>query len=262
MVHRKFQLRRWRQRGEIAVRCAGRAARLRVRQGTTDADVVRQCFVDDQYEIPTFPNVRAYHREAVQERYSAVIGEGRKPLIIDCGANMGASATWFDLRFPGSAIVAVEPAEANVSLLRENCRDRRNVQVVEAGIGGVDGDAFLQDCCGGHWGYRTGEAQTGQPVRIISLSGIIEASTDSTTVPFLLKIDVEGVEKELFGHSLETVAAFPVIVIETHDFYMPGAGTASPFFRFHADAGRDFLFGHENVFSIDMSALRAAAAGR
>ena len=191
-----------------------------------------------------------------------MIKNGRKPLIIDCGANMGASATWFDLRFPGSAIVAVEPADANFLLLKENCKDRENVQVVEAGIGGEDGNAFVQDCGGGHWGYQTGKAQTGKPVRIVSLSSIIKANADSTMLPFLLKIDVEGAEKELFGHSLETIAAFPVIVIETHDFYMPSAGTASPFFRFHADTGRDFLFRHENVFSIDMNALGASAVGR
>ena len=262
MVHRKFQLRRWRQREEIAVQCAGQTARLRVRRGTTDADVIHQCFVENQYEIPTFPNVKAYHREAVQERYSSIVADRRKPLIIDCGANMGASAAWLDLRFPGSAIVAVEPAEDNILLLKENCKTRKNIQVVEAGVGGVDENAFLQDFGGGHWGYQTGKEQTDKPIRIVSLSSLIKANTNDAVIPFMLKIDVEGAEKELFGPSLETIAAFPVIVIETHDFYMPGARTASPFFRFHADTGRDFLFSHENVFSIDMDALRAPTAGR
>lgn len=262
MVQRKLQLRRWRQRDEIAVRCAGQTTRLRVRHGTTDAAVIWQCFVENQYEIPRFPNLEAFHYDAVQHHYLATIADGRKPLIIDCGANMGASATWFDMRFPGSAIVAVEPAEANLALLKENCKTRANIQVLEAGVGGADEDAFLQDYGGGHWGYQTGKAQTGKPVKIVSLSNLIKTNTNSVVKPFLLKIDIEGAEKDLFGQSLETVASFPVIIIEPHDFYMPGARTASPFFRFHADAGRDFLFGYENVFSIDMAALQASAAKR
>jgi len=75
-------------------------------------------------------------------------------------------------------------------------------------------------------------------------------------IPFILKIDIEGAEKELFDHSLEIIAAFPLIIFEPHDFYMPGARTASPFFRFHAETGRDFAFHYENIFSMNMNSLR------
>ena len=259
MVQRKAWLRRWRRRDRITVHYGNKRETIQSRQGTTDADVIWQCFVEKQYEVPRVPNVEALHYDAVQEGYSSIMSSGRKPLVIDCGANMGASVRWFDMRFPGSSIVAVEPAAANVALLRENCQARSNIQVLDAGVGGADEDAFLQDHGGGHWGYQTGKTQTDKPIKIISLASLIKASLSDEIVPFILKIDVEGAEKQLFNEPLDLIAAFPVIIFEPHDFYMPGARTASPFFKFHADAGRDFSFGYENVFSIDMAALDALA---
>ena len=260
MVQRKVQIRRWRQREEISVRCADQRVHVRTRRGTTDAEVIWQCFVGNQYEVPKVPNVPPFHYEAVQAFYSDIIQSGKKPLIIDCGANMGASALWFNTRYPGSTIVAVEPAASNVTLLRDNCDGKTNISVVDAGVGSENGQAFLQDSGGGHWGYQTSEKQTSKPVDIIALSTLIENNLNGETTPFILKIDVEGAEKSLFDHSLDLIAAFPVIIFEPHDFYMPGARTASPFFRFHADAGRDFAFGYENVFSLDMASLNKSRA--
>lgn len=91
---------------------------------------------------------------------------------------------------------------------------------------------------------------------MISLQSILSAREADNFVPFILKIDIEGAEKNIFErdayHSLE---CFPVLIFESHDFYMPAEQTSSPFFRFHADTGRDFLFGLENVFSIDMKSI-------
>jgi FkbM family methyltransferase len=257
---RRVQLRRWRRRARIAVRCGGRTATLQARPGTTDAEVVWQCFGEHQYEIPGVKGQAPLHRRATEAVYESALRAGRTPLIIDCGANIGASAVWFDLRFPRSSIVAVEPAAANQEMLKLNCADRANIRVVEAGIGPDDGEAFLQDGGGGHWGYQTGQARTGSQVRILSLAKLIEASTEGGTTPFILKIDVEGAEKLLFDHSLDVIARFPVIILEPHDFCMPGAGTASPFFAFHASRGRDFLFGFENVFSFDVGLMREGGA--
>lgn len=255
------QIRRWQQRDEIDVECGGRKACLRVRKHTSDAEVVWQCFVADQYEVPTIPGVQPIHLDAVEQTYARLVQAGKTPLIVDCGANIGASAVWFKLRWPRSAVVAVEPASANLALLEQNCAGLESVSIVAGGVGAEDGDAFLNDGGGGHWGYQTGSSGNGGAVRIVSLAGLIERNASDTMVPFILKIDVEGAEKELFDHSLPTIASFPLIIFEPHDFYMPGARTASPFFKFHAASGRDFLFHYENVFSMDMTAMRTVANG-
>ena len=254
-VRRKVYVKRWQRRDHVSVRCAGRTARLQVRKASTDVEVVWQCFIGNQYEVPTVPGAAPLHYDAVQAAYANIIKSGKTPLIIDCGANMGASTAWFDMRYPKSKIVAIEPAAANLSLLQANCGHGSNITIVEAGVGPEDNIAYLQDNGGGHWGYQTGQTMSDKPVKIVSLAKLIDTNRDELIVPFILKIDVEGAEKDLFEHSLESIAAFPVIIFEPHDFYMPGARTASPFFKFHAEAGRDFSFHYENVFSLDMNSL-------
>jgi FkbM family methyltransferase len=38
---------------------------------------------------------------------------GQTPLILDLGANIGASAVWFAVRYPAAHIVAFEPHPDN-----------------------------------------------------------------------------------------------------------------------------------------------------
>ena len=47
---------------------------------------------------------------------------GKRPLIVDAGANIGASAAFFAMTYPTAKIVAIEP-EATIS--RSCCRTRR-----------------------------------------------------------------------------------------------------------------------------------------
>ena len=72
----------------------------------------------------------------------------------------------------------------------------------------------------------------------------------SEYTPFLLKIDVEGAEKQLFATPAAVFDQFPVIIIEPHDWMFPGERTSIGFFQFHAEAGREFAMKHENVASI------------
>ncbi len=257
---RKVQLRRWRSRDWLTVQCGGETARVRTRPATSDAEAVWQCFIGKQYEVPGVRDYPSHHRDAVQRAYRGIVGAGKVPLIIDCGANMGASAVWFDMRYPGSRIVAVEPAAANMELLKLNCAGRQNIIPLQAGVGGKDGSAFLQDHGWDHWAYRTGNTESSSPVEIVSVQTLARRYSDTTTVPFILKIDIEGAEKDLFDLADDATASFPMIVMEPHDFCLPGEGTAHPFFKFHADKGRDFAFSYENIFSLDMKQLGKRAA--
>jgi len=178
----KIQIRRWQLRTEIVVRCAGQIARLQARKASTDAEVIWQCFIGNQYEVPRIPNLPSLHHDAVQATYLKMTQSDETPLIVDCGANIGASTAWFDMRYPNSKIVAVEPAAANIALLQANCEGRDNISIVEAGVGPEDAEAYLQDNGGGHWGYQTSRIRTDRPVKIVSLPRLIETCRDATTM--------------------------------------------------------------------------------
>jgi FkbM family methyltransferase len=241
-----------RYRTSISVRMNGRRARLQVRRWTTDSEVTWQCFGLGQYEIPVVMGGPSIHRNLVAKRYAEIVGHGQRPLILDCGANIGASSLWFALKYDKAKIVAIEPAPDNVAMLRRNLSRIPNALVVEAGVGPQDSQMFIEDGGGGAWGYTTVAHNTGLSVAIKSIGSIMREHAVAEDVPFILKIDIEGAEKALFEGSLDAIAEYPIIIFESHDFYMPGKGTSLPFFKFHVENGRDFLFGGENVFSMKL----------
>ena len=207
-----------------------------------------------EFPAPLF--APAHHRRALDARYEAITGRGARPLIVDCGANIGASAVWFRRRYPQARIVAIEPAAGNLALLRRNA-EGLGIQVLEAAIGPEDGTGFLDGRTRSPLSHRVHADGAGTPVPLVSLRTVLDAAEGAE--PFILKIDIEGSEKTLFGTGTDRLASFPLIVIEPHDFCMPGDEVSRAFFAFHARHGRDFLFSNENVFSVDYRALMASA---
>jgi FkbM family methyltransferase len=257
---RKIAKRIGRYRSSVPVRLDGKRGHLFVRKRTTDTEVVWQCFVMKQYDVPMVMGARALHRHAVALSYRAIVESGKRPLILDCGANIGASSIWFKMRYPGACVIAVEPGPDNAEMMRKNFAAFTEIVPVEAGIGPSSGTMFLEDDGGGEWGYKTVAHETPTRIEIKTVEDILHDYTSERDVPFILKIDIEGAEQALFEGPLGAISKFPVIIFESHDFYLPGKGTSWPFFKFHCESGRDFLFGSENIFSIKMDALPAWGA--
>ena len=246
---RLARLKTWRHMKHIRLQTAEGVVNLSLRKGSTDHEVVWQCFREQQYRIPTVRGVWPAHKLAIAATNERILRNGKTPLIVDCGANMGASAAWFNLMYPHSAIVAIEPAPANCQMLHQNLGHMPNIRVVEAGIGPRDHTAFLQDGGGGAWGYQTSDSPSNTKINMVSIDTLLADYPDADYEPFILKIDIEGAELALFTEASPIIDRFPLIIIELHDFCMPGRHTSNAFFKFHAAMNREFLFGFENLFS-------------
>ena len=209
-----------------------------------DALAIEQCFTHAQYDMPI-----GAHGILIQNLYREIVASGLQPLIIDCGANIGASVTWLSAHYPEAHIVAVEPAPENFALLRRNCAGL-DVDLRPAGIGSVDGRAYLDKSSGCEMSYRTTSERRGIEIDLISIGSLLASKPSTAYAPFLLKIDIEGAEKNLFDGDTDPINRFPLIILEPHDWLMPGQHTSQEFFRFHAAAGREFCMKHENVASI------------
>ena len=230
----------------LKVTCRGRTLSIEVRRwNVADAMAVSQCFEDQQYDMPV-----GAHGAYLDGVYRTILASGRKPLIVDCGANIGCSVLWFNTRYPEAHIVAVEPAPANFALLRVNSRGL-DVDLRQAGIGAVDGTAWVHDPGGDTgMGCRTNEHGEGDEIHILSLETVMASKLTSSYVPFLLKVDIEGAEKSLFSGPAAILDQFPLILMEPHDWMLPGQQTSAEFFRFHGQAGREFVMKDENIGSI------------
>jgi FkbM family methyltransferase len=227
------------------VTCFGKHLTILHRCSFADRSVLRQCFHDNQYDILCYA-----HGDHLQLIYNQIVASGRQPLIIDCGANIGASVLWFLSRYPKAHALAIEPAPDNFALLRHNCTGY-DVDLREAGVAACAGEGHLSDPGQGAWAYRTDdETATGPTVPMVALNTLIADKIAAGYIPFILKIDIEGAEKDLFQGDCEQLNIFPLIVIEPHDWMLPGQGSSLSFFRFHTASGREFHMRGENVASI------------
>jgi len=213
------------------------------RNSTADLGVLHQIFSQQDYSIE-----KLRRSQELFDIFGTIIRSGASPLIIDAGANIGASALWFSIAFPRSQIVCFEPDPANFKLLEMNTLGL-NVELYQAAIGATDGLVDLIDPGEGEWGYQTKPNPLGATERV-SLSRIVKTKKKSGFEPFIAKIDIEGGEADLFSSRTGWVSEFPLIIIELHDWLLPKKRTSANFIKTIGDLNRDFIYFGENIFSI------------
>ncbi len=215
---------------------------LRVRPGS-DRDVVAQVFFTESYAVE-----KLARGSDVLDRYEQIVGQGRQPLIVDCGANIGASAAYFSMCFPAARIVALEPDGANLEQARKNCRSP-NVDLLGAAVASRAGRGDVVDPGWGSWSLRVKESDVGA-IPMMAIDGILSSDRYQRCVPFIAKIDIEGFEDNLFSENVEWFDRFPLVMIELHDWLFPGEGRSRTFLQVAGERNRDFVQIGETVFSI------------
>jgi FkbM family methyltransferase len=138
--------------------------------------------------------------------------------IIDGGANIGFASLHFAHLFPKAHIVAVEPDEQNLELCRRNLSpfsDR--ITILQGAVWSRPGRLFLQPHSE-EWAKTVRDPRDGEEgsVEVFTIPAIISEFGNSRPVD-LLKLDVEGSEREIFGpDSREWLSTVSNIVIELH----------------------------------------------
>ncbi len=149
----------------------------------------------------------------------------KKPkVILDAGANIGFSAIYFANQFTDAKIYAIEPETANLEVLKKNIRRYRNIQSVEGALWlentminikhpNSDASAFQVE-------NSSNKKKNAQQVRGITIDNFMkEFDLDFIDI---LKIDIEGAEKEVFEDPSLWINRIGVIIIELHDRFRPG----------------------------------------
>lgn len=209
------EMRRHAKAREVKVAIPGHSACVLVRPGTTDVSVFNTTYRSKQYDYDLT----------------------RPPkVIVDAGAYTGLSAAYFASRYPGATVIAIEPDGTNFDMLVRNTSSLANVHAIRAALWSNGGSVELTDPGAGAWAFRVAE---------LSDSGGARNQVPGITIPDimaqyslpcidLLKLDIEGSEKEVLASSAPWIANVRAICIELHDRFKPGC--SREFYR----AVRDF----------------------
>jgi FkbM family methyltransferase len=171
------------------------------REGTADAWVFRQIFVQRQYEV-----------EVSSEPH----------LIIDAGANIGCASVFFACRYPQATILAIEPDAANFEMLSMNAAPYRNIVPIRAAVWGRPEVLAIANPNSKSWEFQTRQASAGDVDTVVGLT-IDELLTWAGAPRIdILKIDIEGAEKQVFSGPYDRwLGRVGAIFAELHDRLEP-----------------------------------------
>jgi FkbM family methyltransferase len=220
-------------------------------QSIGDRGVIKQIFEHEDYGIRQWPQGQTFIQHYLKKT------QDKKGLIIDAGANIGASAVYFLELYQNSFVYTIEPDGKNHQLLSINTERYNNKKNFHGAIAGEDGVLYLEDPGHSDWGFRTNENPNGtngaMQVNAISPETILNEMHDF--IPMIFKIDIEGGEQSLFSQDTEWMRKFPLIIIELHDWMLPFSGSAKNFIKAVAKYEFDFIHKGENIFLFNRELL-------
>lgn len=188
--------------------------------------------------------------------YESLRQNNQVPLIVDCGANIGVASSWFSVNYPASKIISVEPDSNNFKQAHKNTSPHDNIHLLLGGISSSEGFLSIENTeASNPRAFQVRSSSSESDVKKLTINGILSDSLDEHTVPFIIKIDIEGFENDLFERNTEWIDKFPLIIIELHDWMLPKEANARNFLKEISKHNRDFVFKGENVFSISNDLL-------
>lgn len=173
------------------------------RSGTSDLSLIYSILL--KYEYPYFKD------------YSPKI-------IIDVGANIGISSIYFKNCYPDCRIFAIEPESSNCIIFRQNMMPYNEVNLL---CGALHSDSKVKldilDDKAEKYSFKMIQASESR-IPTFSINEIV-AKYDIKKID-ILKIDIEGSEKDVFEKNLEWLSITDNIFIELHDHYREGCSQA------------------------------------
>ncbi|WP_129670922.1 FkbM family methyltransferase [Candidatus Chloroploca sp. Khr17] len=195
-------------RGEVTVHPRQLRAPLTLRLGTSDFRIYGQVIAREEYTLPL----------------------SRPPgVIIDAGANIGLTTIYYANRYPAARILALEPEASNFSQLRKNVAAYPQIIPLQAALWDTPIILALANPAkrSGIYGVfcvQPHEADGRFPVvgQVNSVT-VPQLLTDyNLDVVDLLKVDIEGAEREVFASPAAWIERVGVIIIELHDRLVRG----------------------------------------
>ena len=170
---------------------------VEIRPGTSDKMVFDQIFVDREYRcLDNLFNIST---------------------ILDCGANVGYSAAYLLSRYRTAQVLAIEPDSANFAVLKRNMAKYDNrVSCLRGAVWDRETNLQFDEATvgvGAEWGREmtegNGDVQAFDIRALMNIAGFQRVG--------LLKMDVEGAEREIFAGDTDKWLPFiDNIVIELH----------------------------------------------
>jgi FkbM family methyltransferase len=195
-------------------------------------------------DVPTFEQI------FIRQDYNFDVKKTPKT-IIDAGANIGLASLYFSNKFPNSNIIAIEPEESNFELLKRNIAPYANITPIRGALWHENKRINLVDPDLGKWAFMT-QAQDSDEEGLGEILHEVEGMTVDTIMKEqgieqidILKIDIEGAEREVFRDPSSWLRKVDTLIVELHERMKSGCNRS---FYNSTNSFDDEWFQGENIY--------------
>lgn len=167
-------------------------------------------------------DVLTFNQIILEEHYNLNTNLNPK-FIIDAGANIGLASAYFASKYKNAIIISLEPEKANYQLLLENTKNYANVKPINFGLWYKKTNLSIENKDDTSWAFivKECESENKDTIKAIDIDYILE--TYNIDFIDILKIDIEGSEKEVFESNYANwLPKTKILIIELHDFIKNG----------------------------------------
>ncbi|GGD50050.1 FkbM family methyltransferase [Erythrobacter arachoides] len=229
----------------LAHRTPGFDRPIWLRPNRSDYSIFWQTMVNRQYDLARFPQTAELERRA-----EAMLATGKVPVIVDAGANIGLSLRAFAAKYPFAHVVAIEPDADNMRVLEANLAAAGGAHTaVLGGVASRSGHCRVISYERGSAGLQTEYCDAAHPdaVRALTVDECVALVPDGE--PWIVKLDIEGAQDELFSGDTGWVGRTDLILLELDDWAFPWSGSSITFFQALAQHRFDYLLNEELILA-------------
>ena len=168
-----------------------------LRHNTSDVKTFDKIFLDEEYHVSL---------------------DHPPEIIIDAGANIGAASVYFAARYPRAKIFSIEPETSNFEMLLKNTAPYPNIRCLQKALWFTNEPLVIKNQNVNKESFEIGQKEEDREQEIIQ-SITVNDLIQQFDLPGIdiLKIDIEGAEKEVFSNNMEWLQKVGLIFIEYHD---------------------------------------------
>lgn len=208
-----------------------------LRAKTSDIQAFLQIFVDGELEfnVPTTQST-----------------------IVDAGANIGLASIYFATRFPNAKIVALEIEDSNFEMLKRNTAFYPNITCLKRALWSGPALVTITNSDAESWAFTIDVSRMEDTPTILAVGVKDLVQQFENHYIDLLKIDIEGAEKEVFQHGADDwINQVRTIAVELHDSIKPGC-TKSLTDCLKAISHSKYRSGEYTIVDLDIAMLARA----
>ena len=163
---------------------------------------------------PNTTDVRIFWQFFLEEQYNIKINFTPE-YIIDAGANIGLFSIFMKNKFPNSKIICIEPDEKNFAILNENTKKYDNIFLEKKGLWNKNAVLKISNMSDSNCSGLVVEENNNGNIESINMKNLID--NYNMNCIDILKIDIEGSEKEIFNDNPDWLTKVKILIIELHD---------------------------------------------